>query len=635
MDNHAIARIFREMSELTEIEGGDPHRARAFATAARVLEELRAPVEQALEDGSLARRRGLGEGTTGRVKEILRTGTCRSHRELVGRVPPTLREMLPIVGVGPRTARIAWQSLGVTTLDGLLEAARDGRLAQTPGFTEASAAEVRDAIEAHRMKPPRLLWHEAEAAAQPLLDALSKSGLVSDVTLVGSFRRRKPTVGDLDLVAGAADPEALVAFFTSLDVVTRVLMRGNDRARVRLKNGHKSDLWIVPPDVFGAGILAFTSAAPHNIALRMRATKMGMHLSEYGLLSPETGRRAAPTTTETEVYRALGLPFIPPELREGRGEIDAALKGRLPTLVEEVALKADLGCHPPVQPATTVESVVARLDECARAAQRRGLHDVVVLFDENVFALDVAALATARASIETTHGPSVTLAVCVPLVDDACVERLVALRERAEWVVVTAPRPTPTGPVLTERMVKALSTGAVDALLAPTGRAHVLAEQVELDHPLVARTARIHDVTLLVAGDPARVDPDDVTMRLYVDEGVAVGIASDTVPDGMQHALAAGVSCLRRAWAPVEQVMNVRDREQWVRPPSRRGAPALAAVSTEDLSAALICRPLSDEVRARVERFLVDGRDPELERALASRGENVLQVAFSLLVDVN
>jgi DNA polymerase (family 10) len=634
LDNHAIARIFREMSELTEIEGGDPHRARAFATAARVLEELRAPVEHALADGSLARRRGLGEGTIGRLKEILRTGTCRSHRELVHRVPTTLREMLPIVHVGPRTARIAWQSLGVTTLDGLLEAARDGRLAQAPGFTEASAAEVKDAIEAHRQKPPRLLWHEAQAAAQPLLDALHSSGLVSDVTLVGSFRRRKPTVGDLDLVAGAADPEALVNFFTSLDIVTRVLMRGNDRARVRLKNGHKSDLWIVPPDVFGAGILAFTSAAPHNIALRMRATKMGMHLSEYGLLDPERRRRAAPTTTETEVYRALGLPFIPPELREGRGEIDAALTGRLPMLVEDAALKADLGCHPSGLTTPTVVSVTACLDESARAARERGLHDVVVLLDENVFDLDVDALTSARTHLEGAHGVNLTLAACVPLIDDDCVLRLDELRQKAEWVVVTAPRPAPPAPVLTTRILKALATGAVDALLAPTGRGHVLAEQAEIDHPRVAQVARLHEVALLIAGEPTRVDPDDVTMRLYVDAGVTVGVATDAPPAIMHDALAAGVACLRRAWAPVEQVLNVRHKEAWPRPPVRRGASSANMAPSGDLADSLLQRPLSAEVRVRIERFLIEGRDAELERALASRGENVLQAAFALLVDV-
>jgi len=653
MDQGAIARVFREMSDLLEIEGGDPHRARAFSTAARVLDELRVPIETALADGSLARRRGMGEGTIGRIKEILRTGTCRTHQELLRAVPSSLRDMLPIPGLGPRTARVAWQALGVTTLDGLLEAARDGRLARVAGFTDEGALVVRDAIEAHRAKPARLLWHEAEELARPLLGAISSSGLVSDVTMVGSFRRKKPTVGDLDLVAGAADPQALVAFFTSHSEVVRVLMRGYDRARVRLKNGQKSDLWIVPPDVVGAGILAFTSAAPHNIAIRIRASKMGLHVSEYGVVDERTRARAASSATEADVYKALGLPFIAPELREGRGEIEAALKGRLPNLLEESALKWDAGAHLVVDDG---DGDAARaLDALASVCAARGLQGAVILVDDAAArATSRDALRAARDASEARHSLALPLARLVTV--DA---RGVSLDDEGfsawEFVVVTAPRGAVDGDALTEGLARAVESGRVDAILAPLGRTHVSQRGATLDHARLARACRRHDVVLLVAGDPARVDPDDETVRAFVDEGVHVGIATDTARQTIARALQSGTFCLRRAWAPVEHVVNARAAARWPRPPRHAGSAASAAsLSTTttnrewrfvsampeaspsadtSLASALDARPLAPDVRARVERFLVDGSDAALAEELARRGENALQVAFALLVE--
>jgi DNA polymerase (family 10) len=339
--NQDVAALFYEMADLLEIRGGEAHRVYSFRRTARLLEKLPEPAARLLAWGTLQRKRGIGEGTVRRLKQILRTGTCDDLVRLRSAMPG-VRELVAIQGVGPATARELYRRFRVTSVEHLEALARSGALLRLPRFTAERNARLLHEIAIAKRRVARVPLAEGVAIAETIAEKLRSFPDVAQVAIAGSCRRRKATVGDLDILVSAESPEGIVERFTGLDEVSEVLLRRTDGVNVRLASLRQLDLRVVPFDSWGAALQSFTGSKLHNIALRARFNRRGLKLTERGIFDRASGRLLRTGRTEAEIYGALGLALIPPELREDRGELEAAEEGLLASFIEDSGLRGDL-----------------------------------------------------------------------------------------------------------------------------------------------------------------------------------------------------------------------------------------------------------------------------------------------------
>jgi DNA polymerase (family 10) len=361
--NADIAAVFGDIADLLEIEGANPFRIRAYRNAARMVGELGRDVAALAASGEdLKRLPGIGDDLAAKIKEIVATGKCALLERLRQELPPAIAELLHIPGLGPKRVRALWQDLDVQTVEQLYKAAHDGRIRGLAGFGEKTEQKILQAVAAHLSKVRRFKLATAAQYADSIVAHLRWVPGVERVEVAGSFRRMRETVGDLDIlvVAGAGSPA--MAAFTGYEEVAEVLSSGPTRASVVLRSGLQVDLRLVAPESYGAALCYFTGSKAHNIAVRRLAQEKGLKVNEYGVFR---GQRRVAGDTEASVYRAVGLPFIPPELREDRGEIEAARASRLPQLVELSDLRGDLHVH---TRATDGHETIAAMAEAAKAA---------------------------------------------------------------------------------------------------------------------------------------------------------------------------------------------------------------------------------------------------------------------------
>src|SRR5512136_1114716 len=343
MENIDIAKIFGEVADLLEIQGANVFRVRAYRNAARTVETVGAPVESMVSSGGkLEELPGVGKDLAGKIREIVETGELGMLRELAKELPEGLVVMMRIPGVGPKRAKQVYDSLGIATLDDLETAARAGKLRELRGLGPTIEAKILQGITEQRAHAGRHPLAEAEAYVKPLVEHLRRVPGLTRVEVAGSFRRRRETVGDIDVLVAAEKPEAVTESFVTYSQVKEVTARGDTRSAVVLRSGLQVDLPVVPEPSFGAALHYFTGSKPHNIAIRTLGVKRKLKINEYGVFR---GAKSIGGRTEEEVFKAVGLPWIPPELREDHGEIDAAREGRLPTLVELADIRGDLQMH--------------------------------------------------------------------------------------------------------------------------------------------------------------------------------------------------------------------------------------------------------------------------------------------------
>ena len=341
--NADIAKVFGQIADLLEIEAANPFRVRAYRNAARELEMLGVPAADMLARGEdLRELPGIGDDLAAKIAEIVATGSCKALEKLRHELPPTITQLLEIPHLGPKRVRALYDRLGVTTLEQLAEAARSGRIRALEGFGPKTEEAILEALAVHATTPARIERAIAAQYAEPLRERLARVAGVRQAVIAGSFRRARETVGDIDILVSASAAAPVMERFVRYDEVAEVLAHGETRATVMLRCGLQVDLRVVEPDSHGAALLYFTGSKAHNIALRRIAQSRGLKLSEYGLFR---GNRRSAGATEESVYRALGLPWIAPELRENRGEIEAARAGRLPALIERTDLRGDLHVH--------------------------------------------------------------------------------------------------------------------------------------------------------------------------------------------------------------------------------------------------------------------------------------------------
>ncbi|MGD2104039.1 MAG: helix-hairpin-helix domain-containing protein, partial [Anaerolineae bacterium] len=395
MDNRQVADIFSAMADILDIQGANYHRVMAYRRAAENVAALGRPLEEMWREGDLKSIPGIGDTLASKIDELMQTGSLQAYRELQSQVPEGVVDMLEIPGVGPKSAARFWKELGITSIEGLDRAADAGRLRELHGFGAKSEENVLEGIAFLKRRTGRTRLGDAWPLAQDLLSALRQVPGVVQAAPAGSLRRMRETVGDLDLLVAASDPSPAMERFANLPQVEDVMLSGATKTSIRTHEGFQVDLRVLEPARWGTALQYFTGSQAHNIHLRGLAQDRGLSLSEYALKLEDGGEILC--ASEDEVYDVLGLPLIPPELREDRGEIEAALEGDLPVLVDLEDLRGDLQFH------TTSSDGRHSMLEMAEAARRNGLSYALVTDHSHGLGvargLDVEGLREQRAEI--------------------------------------------------------------------------------------------------------------------------------------------------------------------------------------------------------------------------------------------
>ena len=563
MDNHQVAAIFAEMADMLDILGESTHRVMAYRRAAESVTDLGRPLEEVWRAGELEALPGIGRTLAGKIDELMRTGRLEAVEKLKAQVPAGVVEMLQIPGIGPRKAALFWKEADVTSIQELAEAARSGRVRALPGMGARSEENLLAGIEALQRRTGRLLLSTAWDLAAALLEPLREVAGVVQAAPAGSLRRMRDTVGDLDLLVAAQDPEPVMARFRELPQVGEVLLSGPTKTSVRTHEGVQVDLRVVPPARWGTALQYFTGSQAHNIRLRGLALERGLSLSEYAL-KREDGAEVL-CAAEEEVYGALGLPLIPPELREDRGEIEAALADGLPDLVELPDLQGDFQFH------TTWSDGRRSLLEMAQAARDSGLKYALV--SDHSHGLGVARglsaddLRRQRAEIDEVNRKMgdtfrVLAGVEVEVRADGSLDLPDDVLAELELVVAAIHSSLRQDRAqVTARALAAVRHPHVDILAHPTGRLIGQREGADLDLEAVLRAAAETGTAIEVNGYPLRLDLDDVHVRRAIDLGVTLAISSDAHDAPAFGWLRFGVATARRGWATPADVLNCRSAQ--------------------------------------------------------------------------
>jgi DNA polymerase (family X) len=560
--NADVAAVFSRIADLLEVQGANPFRIRAYRNAARNVGELGSSVEAMLARGEdLDALPGIGPDLAGKIEEIVATGTCKQLQLLLQQVPPALTELLAIPRLGPQRVRALHHELGIETLQELLAAARDGRIGQVKGFGPRMEQQILEAATSRLAQERRFKLPVALQVADALLSELKSVPGVRQAVAAGSLRRMRETVGDLDLLVTAARGSPVMDRFTGSPDVQTVLSKGSTRSSVMLRNGLQVDLRGVPPASFGAAWLYFTGSKAHNIALRRLAQEGGLKLNEYGLFR---GDESIAGETETAVYRALGLPFIEPELREDRGEIEAARGHRLPRLVRLADLRGDLHSH------TRDSDGHDTLEAMALAARARGWQYLAVTEHSKRLAmargLDADRLARQMDRIDELNARLDRIVLLkgveVDILEDGALDLPDAVLRRLDLVVgaihhrFDLPRDRQT-----DRLLRAMDHPHFSILAHPSGRLIDERPPCDIDLPRVIRHARERGCFVELNAHPARLALTDLACRLARDEGVLVSVNSDAHSTLEFDNLALGIGQARRGWLRAGDVLNTRSLE--------------------------------------------------------------------------
>jgi DNA polymerase (family X) len=558
--NGEIAEAFEELASLYELDGAVVYRVGAYRNAAKAIREAGVSVAEMAREGRVAELPGVGKTIAEKIDALLDTGSIPSADKLKARIPSGLIAVTRIPGLGPKRARMLWETLGVESLDDLRLAAEQGRLKDVPGFGKKAEENVLTALAGGADGNPkaRTLLSKALAVGEELVAALREHPAAVRVELAGSARRWADSVKDLDIVVASSDPEALVQAFCELQPVDVVQASGPAGAKVLTHTGLPVDLRIVPDEAFGNLLQHFTGSGRHNEALRTAAVKRGLHVSEYGIADDETGDSLA-FATEAEVYERLGLQWIPPELREDRGELESARKGKLPTLVELGDIRGDLHMH------TTASDGHASIEEMAEAARERG-YDYIAITDHSAshgFGNDVQPdellRQTERIRALEVDGIRVLAGTETNVLPDGSLDYADDVLEQLDWVIASLHTSFRSSEQeQTERMLRAMEHPLVDAIGHPTGRLIERREAYAIDIDRVIAKAVETGTFLEINANPDRRDLNDVYAKAAGEAGVTLVIDSDAHWPRTLANMRYGVATARRAWLTAEQVANTR-----------------------------------------------------------------------------
>ncbi len=564
MDNQSVARFLVEIADLLEIKGENPFKIRAYRNGADTVATTADPVGP-MSAAELQALPGIGRDLAARIRELLDTGAIAFHQELLAEFPVTLLDLMHLQGVGPKTVALLYRTLNISTLDELEAAARTGRLRELRGMGAKKQELILKALDERKRHAGRHLLADTHDVAAAVLANLRHASPQTEFVPVGSLRRGAETCGDLDILAIGGEPSLIDAFVRN-PVAERVLGRGDTKGSVLLRGGYQADLRLVPRESRGAALQYFTGSKAHNIVLRDIALSRGWKLNEYGLFDNATGRAVA-GETEEGIYEALGLTFIPPELRENRGEIEAAAERRLPRLIEQTDLAGDIHCH------TTASDGRDSVEAMAGAAKAAGLSYLAITDHSQALAMaggldEAAALRHARNIREWSSrmdGFRLLAGIECDIRADGTLDLAEDCLAQLDVVVASVHSAfNMDAAQMTNRILRALECPYVDILGHPTGRLLLRREAYAVDIPRVIEAAARHGVALEINSQVDRMDLNDLHARLAKERGVKLVIDSDSHSTGGFGMLRWGVIVARRAWLTREDVLNSSDVERFL-----------------------------------------------------------------------
>ncbi len=562
--NIEIARIFLEVADLLELRSANPFRVRAYRNAARVIEQYPEPIADIAAQGidALDALPGVGHDLAEKIEQIVESGTLPMLGELEKETPRATAEILHIPGIGPKRATQIVEELGVHSIDELAEAARAGRVAALSGFGAKTERKILHEIERGSDQRDRVMRAVAAQYGEPIIERLREFDEVGQADIAGSYRRRRDTVGDLDILVTCRHCPDVVERFVGFPEIDEVIARGSTRASVRLRSGLQIDLRAVEEKSYGAALFYFTGSKSHNIAVRRIAQQKGLKVNEYGVFR---GEKSIAGRTEKDVYKAVGLPWIPPELREDRGEIDAARRGALPTLIELDDIRGDLQCH------TTSSDGKNSLEEMARAAEERGYEYLAVTDHTKVMritgGMDRAGFRRQMKAIDALNGTLKHLRVLkgaeVDILPDGSLDLDDDTLAELDIVLVALHLKLDLGPKeQTRRVLRAISHPQVNVFAHPTGRRIGTREGARFDFDAVMTAARDNGVLLEIDAQPERLDLDDVAARTAIEHGLELTISTDAHTAASLDLMQWGVDQARRGWVEKKNVLNTRPLKQ-------------------------------------------------------------------------
>ena len=552
--NQDVAEQLELLADLLEIEGEAAFRVLAYRRAAQRVRDTGGPVAQLALDGKAKELPGIGATIQDKIVQIVNTGEIEALAKRRKTIPPEVVDFLRIPGLGPKTVRKIWQELGVETLADLKSAARDQRLRTLPGLGAKVEENIIKSVGRKKKAtgPPRTLLGQALPALLAVVEVLREHPAAERVSEAGSARRRRETVRDLDIIATASDPAALTDYFTKLAWVSEVAAKGPTKATVVSHEGFRFDLRVVPPECYGNLLQHFTGSKEHNIALREDAQRRGLSVSEYGVTEVESGE-VITCESEEELYERLGYEFIPPELRENGGELEAARNGSLPKLVEPGQLRGDLHTH-----SHWSADGKNTLPEMVEAAKARG-YAYYAITDHSHYlredrleaqAKEIDRLAKRVEPLKLLKGIEVNIKAdgTLDVADELLAER--------DWVVASIHTAFQREP--TERIIAAMENPHVDVIGHLTGRKLNRRESMEIDIKQVVEKALETGTFLEINSQPDRLDLSDVNARLAGEAGVKIVVSSDAHQLKALDYVDFGVAQARRAWLTADQIANTR-----------------------------------------------------------------------------
>ena len=557
--NEDIASVFDEIADLLDIEGDNPFRIRAYRNGARTLRELGRDISLLIERGEdITRLSGIGINLAGKIHEVLETGHCQALDKLRKKLPADLTELLKLPGLGPKRVHALYHELDIHNHEQLERAARDGSIQLLPGFGAKTEARILEAIQAHVDTSQRFKLVVAGRYAEPLVVYLKTAKGVKEVKVAGSYRRARETVGDLDILVTARNGRRVIEHFVAYDEVDTVLSRGTTRAAVILRSGLQVDLRVVAEESYGAALYYFTGSRSHNIAIRRIAQKHGLKINEYGVFRAD---KRIGGKSEEDVFQSIGLPYIPPELRENRGEIEAARAGLLPELVQLEDLRGDLHAH--TRATDGHESIPAM----AEAAKAQGL-EYLAITDHSKRLTVAHGLGSKRVlsqmeSVEAFnaggHGITLLTGIEVDILEDGSLDLPDEILSRLEVVIgAVHSRFDLSRSKQTRRILHAMDNPYFTLLAHPTGRLIDRRAPYDVDMAQIIRHARERGCYLELNAHPERLDLLDSHCQLAREEAVLVSINSDAHSIADFDNLRFGIGQARRGWLEKQDVLNTR-----------------------------------------------------------------------------
>ena len=561
MENTEFAKIFWEIAEFLELKNENRFRIRAYQKAARNIEALSENLEDIYKKGgikALEEVPGIGEGIAEKVENIIKTGKLPQHDKLLAQFPKSFITLMGTPGLGPKTAILLYKKLKIDSLEKLKKFAKAGKLRGLPGFGAKKEENILKGIELKERVKGRFLISEALAYAEPIVESLKKLKEVDQILPAGSLRRWQETIGDIDILVTSKNPEKVVNTFTSLPQVDRILAKGPTKSSVILKNGMQADVRVVEPNTFGAAAHYFTGSKQHNIEIRTLGVKKGLKISEYGIFK---GKKRIGGKEEVDVFKAVGLPFIPPELRQGTGEIEAARKGKLPKLIELSDIRGDLQMHSKYSDgANTIEEMVEK-------AKKLGYEYIAIT--DHTKSTRVAGGQTEKEVLKELayidklnsklKGFRIIKGAEVDILPDGSLDYPDSVLKELEVVIAAIHSNFKMEKAkMTRRIIKAFQNQYVNILSHPTGRLIGARDPYEVDMEEIIEAAKDTGTYLEINSFPERLDLCDIHAKRAKEEGVLISIDTDAHSAIQLEYIKYGVMTARRGWLEKKDVVNAQ-----------------------------------------------------------------------------